>query len=276
MGERWGSPLLLAEAIAQAALLLEGGDPESGRRGFLAGIEGFEARRPPRAGRDALRGRPPLGALRSDRAVRRRGDVRAGRRSRAAVSLVRRGEPPRRRPIAMKIADQEGPRAHGPARRGLAEGRRHGAVRSPRAAIASRGSARARWCSTSRALDYMDSTGVGVLVGALKRFTRRASARFSWPRRSGASSTGLRVTHLDTLFRIYDTLDPRSPRSPRRPTRSRRGSTSVSTEVAAQAIACTGEPPHRFAIAERARVAGGILVTVRARGRALSAARRSS
>ena len=29
MGEMWRSPLLLAEAIAQAALLLEGGDPES-------------------------------------------------------------------------------------------------------------------------------------------------------------------------------------------------------------------------------------------------------
>jgi len=50
MGERWGSPLLLIEAIAQAALLLEGGDAETGRRGFLAGIEGFEASRPPIAG----------------------------------------------------------------------------------------------------------------------------------------------------------------------------------------------------------------------------------
>jgi len=50
MGERWASPFLLAEAIAQAALLLEGGDPEAGRRGFLAGIEGFQAKRAPRAG----------------------------------------------------------------------------------------------------------------------------------------------------------------------------------------------------------------------------------
>jgi 3-hydroxymyristoyl/3-hydroxydecanoyl-(acyl carrier protein) dehydratase len=49
-GERWASPLLLAEAIAQAALLLEGGDPEAGRQGFLAGIEGFQAKRAPRAG----------------------------------------------------------------------------------------------------------------------------------------------------------------------------------------------------------------------------------
>jgi hypothetical protein len=49
-GEGWQSPLLLAEAIAQSALLLEGGDPELGRRGFLAGVERFEAVRPPRAG----------------------------------------------------------------------------------------------------------------------------------------------------------------------------------------------------------------------------------
>ncbi|MGH9318240.1 MAG: hypothetical protein ACRD1P_14170 [Thermoanaerobaculia bacterium] len=50
MGEGWVSPVLLAEAIAQAALLLEGGDSEIGRRGYLAGIEGFEAKRAPRAG----------------------------------------------------------------------------------------------------------------------------------------------------------------------------------------------------------------------------------
>jgi 3-hydroxyacyl-[acyl-carrier-protein] dehydratase len=50
MGAGWQSPLLLAEAIAQAALLLEGGDADLGRRGFLAGLEGFEAKRPPRAG----------------------------------------------------------------------------------------------------------------------------------------------------------------------------------------------------------------------------------
>jgi 3-hydroxymyristoyl/3-hydroxydecanoyl-(acyl carrier protein) dehydratase len=54
MGEQWGSPLLLAEAIAQAALLLEGGDPEMGRRGFLAGLDGFEATRAPRAGETLL------------------------------------------------------------------------------------------------------------------------------------------------------------------------------------------------------------------------------
>jgi 3-hydroxymyristoyl/3-hydroxydecanoyl-(acyl carrier protein) dehydratase len=50
MGEGWQSPLLLAEAIAQAALLLEGGDAEAGRRGFLAGINELEIAREPRAG----------------------------------------------------------------------------------------------------------------------------------------------------------------------------------------------------------------------------------
>src|ERR1700756_1654786 len=46
-GGAWGSPLLFAEAIAQAALAIEGGDAELSRRGFLAGIEGFEASRTP-------------------------------------------------------------------------------------------------------------------------------------------------------------------------------------------------------------------------------------
>ena len=50
MGESWGSPLLFAEAIAQAALLLQGGDPEQARSGFLAGIDGFAAERLPVAG----------------------------------------------------------------------------------------------------------------------------------------------------------------------------------------------------------------------------------
>ena len=50
MGAGWQSPLLLAEAIAQATLLLEAGDPEAGKRGFLAGIQGLEMTRPPQAG----------------------------------------------------------------------------------------------------------------------------------------------------------------------------------------------------------------------------------
>jgi 3-hydroxymyristoyl/3-hydroxydecanoyl-(acyl carrier protein) dehydratase len=50
MNGKWWSSALLAEAVAQAALLLEGGEPEIGRRGFLAGIEDFEIRRIPEAG----------------------------------------------------------------------------------------------------------------------------------------------------------------------------------------------------------------------------------
>lgn len=50
MGEGWFSPVLLAEAVAQAALLLEGGDPDVSRRGLLAGLDGFELQRSPRAG----------------------------------------------------------------------------------------------------------------------------------------------------------------------------------------------------------------------------------
>jgi 3-hydroxymyristoyl/3-hydroxydecanoyl-(acyl carrier protein) dehydratase len=50
MGEAWQSPLLLAEAVAQSALLLEGGGAESARRGFLAGLQDFAFVRSPRAG----------------------------------------------------------------------------------------------------------------------------------------------------------------------------------------------------------------------------------
>lgn len=50
MGESWRSPFLFAEAIAQAALLLRGDDPERARSGFLAGIENFSAERSPIAG----------------------------------------------------------------------------------------------------------------------------------------------------------------------------------------------------------------------------------
>jgi len=49
-GAVWGMPYLLAEAIAQSALLLEGGDPEIGRTGFLAGIDAFAVERLPEPG----------------------------------------------------------------------------------------------------------------------------------------------------------------------------------------------------------------------------------
>ena len=55
-------------------------------------------------------------------------------------------------------------------------------------------------------LDYMDSTGVGVLVGALRRFqVEGRDVLLAGPQRR--ILTGLRVTHLDSLFRIYDNLD---------------------------------------------------------------------
>jgi 3-hydroxymyristoyl/3-hydroxydecanoyl-(acyl carrier protein) dehydratase len=92
MGEGWQSPMLLAEAIAQAALLLEGGDPEAGRRGYLAGIQDFGVTRPPRAGETleievALAGR--FGAvLRFDGSVSAGGELLA----RGSV-LVRKAAP---------------------------------------------------------------------------------------------------------------------------------------------------------------------------------------
>lgn len=54
MGRPWPSPLLLAEAIAQAALLLEGGDADLGRRGFLTGLDGVELSRAPEPGETLL------------------------------------------------------------------------------------------------------------------------------------------------------------------------------------------------------------------------------
>jgi anti-sigma B factor antagonist len=55
------------------------------------------------------------------------------------------------------------------------------------------------------ALDYLDSTGVGSLVAALKVF--QAAGRkiiLAAPQRRVLA--GLRVTHLDTLFPIHATL----------------------------------------------------------------------
>ena len=49
-GDAWSMPFLLAEAIAQSALLLEGGDPGIGRTGFLAGIDAFAVDRSPEPG----------------------------------------------------------------------------------------------------------------------------------------------------------------------------------------------------------------------------------
>ena len=91
MGEGWQSSLLYPEAMAQAALLLEGADPEAGRRGYLAGIQELSIERAPRAGETLeisvrLHGR--FGAMH-----RFDGEVRAGEELLARGSvLVRQGE----------------------------------------------------------------------------------------------------------------------------------------------------------------------------------------
>jgi hypothetical protein len=92
-GEAWQSRLLLAEAIAQSALLLEGGDPQIGRTGYLAGIEGFQVTRAPRAG-EMLEVQVRL-AARFGAIVRFDGEVFCGTESLARGSvLVRRGGGP--------------------------------------------------------------------------------------------------------------------------------------------------------------------------------------
>ena len=91
MGEPWGSPLLLAEAIAQSALLLEGGDADLGRRGFLAGLDGLELARAPRPGETLtvdVRLAARFGAM-----VKFEGTVRSGDETVAkGAVLVRKGD----------------------------------------------------------------------------------------------------------------------------------------------------------------------------------------
>jgi len=85
------SPTLLVEALAQAALLLHGGDPEVGRRGFLAGIEGFEIERLPQPG-DRLQIDVRLTA-RFGSIVKFEGEVRSGSETLARGGiLVRQGD----------------------------------------------------------------------------------------------------------------------------------------------------------------------------------------
>ena len=55
-------------------------------------------------------------------------------------------------------------------------------------------------------LEFLDSTGEGLLVAALRRFHGIGRDFFLvGPRRRVL--TGLRVTHLDSLFSIYPTLE---------------------------------------------------------------------
>jgi 3-hydroxymyristoyl/3-hydroxydecanoyl-(acyl carrier protein) dehydratase len=89
---RWQSPFLLAEAVAQSALLLQGGDPEIGRSGFLAGLEAFEFARDPSPG-ERLTVEVALEA-RYGRILKFSGVVSNGDETLArGVVLVREGEP---------------------------------------------------------------------------------------------------------------------------------------------------------------------------------------
>lgn len=92
MGGEWSSATLLAELIAQAALLLQGGDPDLGRRGFLAGIEDFEVHRVPQAGESLtvdVRIARRFGVI-----VKFEGEVRSGsERVADGAILVRQGTP---------------------------------------------------------------------------------------------------------------------------------------------------------------------------------------
>ena len=91
MGPEWLSPLLFVEAIAQSALLLEGGDAARGRQGFLAGIDNFTFTRAPQAG-ESLEVEVRL-AGRFGPAVKFEGEVRSGSESIARAGVVvRQGE----------------------------------------------------------------------------------------------------------------------------------------------------------------------------------------
>jgi 3-hydroxymyristoyl/3-hydroxydecanoyl-(acyl carrier protein) dehydratase len=90
-GERGSGSTLLAEALAQAALLLQGGDPDVGRRGFLAGIDGFQVERLPQPG-DRLQIDVRLTA-RFGSIVKFEGEVRSGSETLARGGiLVRQGD----------------------------------------------------------------------------------------------------------------------------------------------------------------------------------------
>jgi len=91
-GGAWPSRFLLAEAVAQSALLLQGGDPEIGRSGFLAGLEGFEFSRDPMPG-ERLTVNVALSA-RFGKMLKFSGVVTSGDEPVArGVVLVREGEP---------------------------------------------------------------------------------------------------------------------------------------------------------------------------------------
>jgi len=92
MGAGGRSAALLAEMLAQAALLLQGGDAEVGRRGFLAGIDAFEVSRLPQAG-ETLQVDVRL-AAQFGSVIRFEGEVHSGSETLArGAILVRQGGP---------------------------------------------------------------------------------------------------------------------------------------------------------------------------------------
>ena len=92
MGAGSRSAALLVEMLAQAALLLQGGDAAVGRRGFLAGIDAFEVARLPQAG-ETLQVDVRLTA-RFGSVIRFEGEVRSGSETLArGAILVRQGGP---------------------------------------------------------------------------------------------------------------------------------------------------------------------------------------
>ncbi len=55
-------------------------------------------------------------------------------------------------------------------------------------------------------LEHMDSTAVGVLVGGLKRFESQ-SRRFYLVNPRERVSAVFRITHLDSIFRVFGSVD---------------------------------------------------------------------
>jgi len=55
-------------------------------------------------------------------------------------------------------------------------------------------------------MEHLDSTAVGVLVGGLKRFEGQGRRFFLVSPRERVASV-FRITHLDSIFRVFPTLD---------------------------------------------------------------------
>jgi anti-sigma B factor antagonist len=55
-------------------------------------------------------------------------------------------------------------------------------------------------------LEHLDSTAVGVLVGGLKRFEAQGRRFYLVNPRERVSSV-FRITHLDSIFRVFSSVD---------------------------------------------------------------------